>query len=126
MTTEQELERHQVILKALEMFPEEKNITRALVLYNQTMPEEKRIPVFVKAKEYKNKTSFDLYPRPKCPVCGDDMGFRRLKPNAEGFKTRLSCRNTVCDVAFNSEYSVEEWLTTLREEYEANRYDKES
>lgn len=121
MTTEQELERHQIILKALEMFPEEKNITRALVLYNKAMPEEKRIPVFVKAKEFKNKTSFDLYPRPKCPVCGDDMGFRRLKQNPEGFKTRLSCRNTTCDVALNSEYSVEEWLVVLREEYEASR-----
>ena len=126
MTTEQELERHQVVLTALAMFPEEKNITKALMLYNKAMPKEKRIPVFVKAREYKNRNSFDLFDRPSCPVCGKDMSLRRLKPNPDGFKTRLTCRNPECNVALNSEFSLEEWLKVLKEAYESNRNAKES
>lgn len=121
-SAEERLHRQTEIMKALEMFPEEKNITKALILYNKTLNQEDRLPVFVGTKKYRDKaTVFDLYERPLCPECGVEMGFRRLKDNEDGFNTQLVCRNEYCDVVLNSEYTVEEWMETLRKEYESKR-----
>jgi hypothetical protein len=113
-TYKEQMERINTIIKAKDMFPEERNITVALRKYKDVTGDP--IEVMVSTRDYGNKpTSFmDDYERILCPECGADMLFRILPENEEGFKTRLECSNKTCKNAINSEYSIIEWMQVLK------------
>jgi hypothetical protein len=58
----------------------------------------------------------DQVTRPKCPVCSNDLYFRRVPPNHDGIKTQLVCASDTCDTILNSDKTLDEWLEALRNE----------
>jgi hypothetical protein len=63
-----------------------------------------------------NDNPFDKYPRLKCPVCQNDLYFRRLPENPEGIRTQLICASEKCDTVLNSEKTMDEWLEIIKNE----------
>jgi len=128
MTIEELIIRQNKIAAAFAMFPEERNVQQAIIKYNETLPEEERISVFINTADVPKRTVniIDLYGRPECPNCGAYMMIRPLPPNSDGYKSQLVCDNEDCDTVLNSIYTVEEWVNALKEKYEARRNAVES
>lgn len=113
MTFEEQQERLQKIIKAKEMFPDEKNITVALQLYKDATGDP--IPLFITTKDAPRPlTVMDNYERIPCSECGAEMLFRILPENEEGYHSQLVCGNEKCDTVLNSEYTLQEWMAVLK------------
>lgn len=113
MTYDEQQIRLQTIIKAQQMFPDEKNVTVALQLYKNATGDP--IPLFITTKDADRPlTVMDNYERIICEECGADMMFRILPENEEGFHTQLVCSNPECDNVLNSEYTIIEWMQVLK------------
>lgn len=113
MTYEEQQIRLQTILKAQEMFPDERNITTALQLYKDATGDP--IPLFITTKDADRPlTVMDNYERIPCSECGSDMLFRIVPENDEGYHTQLVCSNSECDTVLNSEYTLQDWMKVLK------------
>lgn len=113
MTFEEQQERLQIIIKAQEMFPNEKNITTALQLYKNATGDQ--TPLFITTKDTSRPlTIMDNYERVLCEKCGAEMMFRNLQENEENFHSQLVCSNPKCDTVLNSEFTLQEWMEVLK------------
>jgi hypothetical protein len=117
MTYDEQQERLLKIQKAQAMFPEEKNMSVAIKLYEQATGE---IIGRLNTKDHGNKpkTIMDDYNRVPCDVCGTDMQFRVLNKNDEGYKTQLVCSKPECDNVLNSEFDIGQWRELLKKKEE--------
>jgi hypothetical protein len=113
MTYEEFQERKKLINKAQDMFPDERNVTIAVRLYEQATGE---VIGMLNTKEHGHRkpTVMDDYERIPCEVCGADMMFRNLQENEEGFHSQLVCSNPQCDTILNSEFTLQEWMEVLK------------
>lgn len=109
--------------KAAEMFPEVKRVEDQIRLYNETLPEEERIPVKVNTFTHGSTAVglSDFLDMPPCPDCGTELSIRVLPPNDEGYLTQLYCPRRECDVVLNSDMAITEWIVNIREENEQAR-----
>lgn len=118
------IDRYQKLSRARELFPDVPDIQEKLRLYNATLPEEERIPIFVTTDTHGSKplSVHEIVVMPMCPVCGNsELSIRQVPPNNEGVQSQLYCSNPNCDLVLNSEYTVVEWLTAIRRDYEDKR-----
>lgn len=123
MSVNSRIDRMIKFAKAAEMFPEVKKVEEQIRLYNETLPVEERIPIKVSTFTHGNTNVglSDFLDMPRCPACDTEMSIRPLPPNDEGYLTQLYCPSRTCDVVFNSDVAMTEWLVTIREENEQAR-----
>ena len=126
MTMEQLYDRQNKLAKAFAMFPKIKDVAGALRRYNEILPEEERIPIFISTSDVPPTLNsevnlLDLYGRPHCPECDSEMGIRQVPENPEGIKTQWVCTNENCDTVLSSEFDIKQWIDILREGYESRR-----